>query len=156
MNLPCDWRVLCTAQHWAQKCPFFSRYTSPDFLYVRSWLPCIFFAGGITMGNIGRQLAMVSLEEGGWLLSSKSLNVQIHFFLHVYQPSVWLKGVQWGRNQQSLLVDVLSELIILKIRADPCFALYTLLLLPGPWASKSSYVWGEIRMSPKYELLRGQ
>uniref|UniRef100_A0A493T7W9 Insulin-induced gene protein n=1 Tax=Anas platyrhynchos platyrhynchos TaxID=8840 RepID=A0A493T7W9_ANAPP len=38
------------------------QYTSPDFLYVRSWLPCIFFAGGITMGNIGRQLAMVSLE----------------------------------------------------------------------------------------------
>ncbi|KAL7991759.1 hypothetical protein Chor_016015 [Crotalus horridus] len=36
------------------------QYTSPDFLYVRSWLPCIFFAGGITMGNIGRQLAMIS------------------------------------------------------------------------------------------------
>uniref|UniRef100_A0A452QM86 Insulin-induced gene protein n=1 Tax=Ursus americanus TaxID=9643 RepID=A0A452QM86_URSAM len=36
------------------------QYTSPDFLYVRSWLPCIFFAGGITMGNIGRQLAMSS------------------------------------------------------------------------------------------------
>ncbi|XP_068103237.1 insulin-induced gene 2 protein [Hyperolius riggenbachi] len=34
------------------------QYTSPDFLYVRSWLPCIFFAGGITMGNIGRQLEM--------------------------------------------------------------------------------------------------
>ncbi|CAJ0927987.1 unnamed protein product [Ranitomeya imitator] len=34
------------------------RYTSPDFLYVRSWLPSIFFAGGITMGNIGRQLEM--------------------------------------------------------------------------------------------------
>lgn len=34
------------------------QYTSPDFLYVRSWLPCIFFAGGITMGNIGRQLAV--------------------------------------------------------------------------------------------------
>ncbi|XP_061411314.1 insulin-induced gene 2 protein-like [Lethenteron reissneri] len=34
------------------------QYTSPDFLYVRSWLPCIFFAGGVTMGNIGRQLAM--------------------------------------------------------------------------------------------------
>ncbi|OCT60875.1 hypothetical protein XELAEV_18046898mg [Xenopus laevis] len=33
-------------------------YTAPDFLYVRSWLPCIFFAGGITMGNIGRQLEM--------------------------------------------------------------------------------------------------
>jgi len=36
------------------------RYTAPDFLYVRSWLPCIFFSGGITMGNIGRQLALVS------------------------------------------------------------------------------------------------
>ncbi|KAG7467525.1 hypothetical protein MATL_G00154660 [Megalops atlanticus] len=34
------------------------QYTSPDFLYIRSWLPCIFFAGVITMGNIGRQLAM--------------------------------------------------------------------------------------------------
>ncbi|KAG8432177.1 hypothetical protein GDO86_016716 [Hymenochirus boettgeri] len=33
-------------------------YTAPDFLYVRSWLPSIFFAGGITMGNIGRQLEM--------------------------------------------------------------------------------------------------
>ena len=38
---------------------FYIRYTSPDFLYTRSWLPCIFFAGVITMGNIGRQLAMV-------------------------------------------------------------------------------------------------
>lgn len=37
----------------------FFRYTSPDFLYVRSWLPCIFFSGGVTVGNIGRQLAMV-------------------------------------------------------------------------------------------------
>lgn len=34
------------------------QYTSPDFLYIRSWLPCIFFAGVITMGNIGRQLAL--------------------------------------------------------------------------------------------------
>lgn len=34
------------------------RYTAPDFLYVRSSLPCIFFSGGITMGNIGRQLAV--------------------------------------------------------------------------------------------------
>ncbi|KAI7808967.1 insulin-induced gene 2 protein [Triplophysa rosa] len=34
------------------------QYTSPDFLYVRSWLPCIFFAGVITVGNIGRQLAL--------------------------------------------------------------------------------------------------
>ena len=36
------------------------RYTEPDFLYVRSWLPCVFFSGGVTMGNIGRQLATVS------------------------------------------------------------------------------------------------
>uniref|UniRef100_A0A8C5I695 Insulin-induced gene protein n=1 Tax=Gouania willdenowi TaxID=441366 RepID=A0A8C5I695_GOUWI len=35
------------------------QYTCPDFLYIRSWLPCIFFAGVITMGNIGRQLALV-------------------------------------------------------------------------------------------------
>ncbi|KAK2505365.1 hypothetical protein MC885_008330 [Smutsia gigantea] len=37
------------------------QYTSPDFLYIRSWLPCIFFSGGVTVGNIGRQLAMISL-----------------------------------------------------------------------------------------------
>ncbi|PNJ31200.1 INSIG1 isoform 1 [Pongo abelii] len=35
------------------------QYTSPDFLYIRSWLPCIFFSGGVTVGNIGRQLAML-------------------------------------------------------------------------------------------------
>ncbi|XP_006007714.1 insulin-induced gene 1 protein isoform X2 [Latimeria chalumnae] len=34
------------------------QYTSPDFIYIRSWLPCIFFSGGVTVGNIGRQLAM--------------------------------------------------------------------------------------------------
>ncbi|XP_038150089.1 insulin-induced gene 2 protein [Cyprinodon tularosa] len=34
------------------------QYTNPDFIYIRSWLPCIFFAGVITMGNIGRQLAL--------------------------------------------------------------------------------------------------
>ncbi|KPP73453.1 insulin-induced protein 1-like, partial [Scleropages formosus] len=39
------------------------QYTSPDFLYVRSWLPCIFFSGGVTVGNIGRQLAMVNVEK---------------------------------------------------------------------------------------------
>ncbi|XP_054882152.1 insulin-induced gene 2 protein-like [Poeciliopsis prolifica] len=33
------------------------QYTNPDFLYIRSWLPCIYFSGVITMGNIGRQLA---------------------------------------------------------------------------------------------------
>ncbi|XP_064613582.1 insulin-induced gene 2 protein-like [Liolophura sinensis] len=38
------------------------RYTEPDFLYVRSWLPCIFFSGGVTMGKIGRQLAMYDTD----------------------------------------------------------------------------------------------
>ncbi|XP_012589327.1 PREDICTED: insulin-induced gene 1 protein, partial [Condylura cristata] len=37
------------------------QYASPDFLYIRSWLPCIFFSGGVTVGNIGRQLAMVGV-----------------------------------------------------------------------------------------------
>ncbi|XP_072820197.1 insulin-induced gene 1 protein isoform X1 [Vicugna pacos] len=39
------------------------QYTSPDFLYIRSWLPCIFFSGGVTVGNIGRQLAMTSTQS---------------------------------------------------------------------------------------------
>nr|UQJ81891.1 insulin-induced protein [Sinonovacula constricta] len=33
------------------------KYSKADFLFVRSWLPCIFFSGGVTIGNIGRQLA---------------------------------------------------------------------------------------------------
>ncbi|XP_076828704.1 insulin-induced gene 1 protein isoform X3 [Brachyhypopomus gauderio] len=39
------------------------QYTSPELRYVRSWLPCIFFSGGVTVGNIGRQLAMGSSEK---------------------------------------------------------------------------------------------
>lgn len=39
------------------------RYTAPDFLYIRSWMPCIFFSGGITMGSIGRQLAIYDYKE---------------------------------------------------------------------------------------------
>ena len=39
--------------------PICSRYTKADFLFVRSWVPCIFFSGGVTFGNIGRQLAVV-------------------------------------------------------------------------------------------------
>ncbi|XP_066538118.1 insulin-induced gene 1 protein [Hoplias malabaricus] len=39
------------------------QYTSPDVRSVRSWLPCIFFSGGVTVGNIGRQLAMGSVEK---------------------------------------------------------------------------------------------
>ncbi|XP_070565469.1 insulin-induced gene 2 protein-like [Ptychodera flava] len=38
-------------------------YTEPDFLYVRSWLPCIFFSGGVTIGNIGRQLAVLDNDD---------------------------------------------------------------------------------------------
>ncbi|XP_059151410.1 insulin-induced gene 2 protein-like isoform X2 [Physella acuta] len=41
------------------------RYTEPDFLFVRSWLPCVFFSGGVTMGNIGRQLASYDSESSG-------------------------------------------------------------------------------------------
>lgn len=33
-------------------------YSEREFLYVRSWLPCVVFCGGITVGNIGRQLAV--------------------------------------------------------------------------------------------------
>eukprot|EP01137_Pigoraptor_chileana_P016247 Opistho-2@72923 len=33
------------------------RYTQPDFVGVRSWIPCVFFAAGVTFGCIGRQLA---------------------------------------------------------------------------------------------------
>ena len=29
-------------------------------MFVRSWLSCVFFTGGVTIGNIGRQLASVS------------------------------------------------------------------------------------------------
>lgn len=33
-------------------------YSEPDFVYIRSWVPCIFFSGGVTIGTIGRQLAL--------------------------------------------------------------------------------------------------
>lgn len=36
----------------------FYRYSDTDFNYGCLWLPCIFFSGGITVGNIGRQLAI--------------------------------------------------------------------------------------------------
>ncbi|GAV08592.1 hypothetical protein RvY_18257 [Ramazzottius varieornatus] len=39
------------------------QYSEPDFLYIRSWIPCIFFSGGITIGSLGRQLAYVEEEE---------------------------------------------------------------------------------------------
>lgn len=48
------------------------RYTAPDFLYVRSSLPCIFFSGGITMGNIGRQLAVADYMDVPSSISSSS------------------------------------------------------------------------------------
>ncbi|XP_065191226.1 insulin-induced gene 1 protein-like [Sycon ciliatum] len=39
----------------------FYTYTHPDFLFVRSWLPAIFFCGGVTFGHLGRKLADVDL-----------------------------------------------------------------------------------------------
>ena len=52
------WLVCCVPARYAGLMPPSPcRYTSPDFLYIRSWLPCIFFSGGVTVGNIGRQLA---------------------------------------------------------------------------------------------------
>jgi len=32
--------------------------TDQDFIYIQTLLPCVFFSGGITVGNIGRQLAL--------------------------------------------------------------------------------------------------
>ncbi|ESN97090.1 hypothetical protein HELRODRAFT_114397 [Helobdella robusta] len=43
------------------------RYTSPDFTYLQSWLPCIFFSGGVTIGNIGRQLAQCEQKDEDYL-----------------------------------------------------------------------------------------
>nr|XP_035961181.1 insulin-induced gene 2 protein isoform X5 [Halichoerus grypus] len=60
---PCIDRHLGEPHKFKREWSSVMRYTSPDFLYVRSWLPCIFFAGGITMGNIGRQLAMDFFTE---------------------------------------------------------------------------------------------
>uniref|UniRef100_A0A2I3G9N8 Insulin-induced gene protein n=1 Tax=Nomascus leucogenys TaxID=61853 RepID=A0A2I3G9N8_NOMLE len=59
------------------------QYTSPDFLYIRSWLPCIFFSGGVTVGNIGRQLAMLipfceELNlEATWLFHKNRSNYKV-------------------------------------------------------------------------------
>lgn len=36
----------------------FLRGTEHDFVYIQTLLPCVFFSGGITVGNIGRQLAL--------------------------------------------------------------------------------------------------
>ncbi|EDV27174.1 Insulin-induced gene 2 protein [Trichoplax sp. H2] len=33
-------------------------YNEPDLLSVKSWLPSIYFSGGLTIGNIGRQLVV--------------------------------------------------------------------------------------------------
>lgn len=33
-------------------------YSEREFLYIRSWLPCVVFSGGITVASIGRQLAV--------------------------------------------------------------------------------------------------
>lgn len=33
-------------------------YSEREFSYIRSWLPCVVFSGGITIASIGRQLAV--------------------------------------------------------------------------------------------------
>uniref|UniRef100_V5GLQ4 Putative insulin-induced protein n=1 Tax=Ixodes ricinus TaxID=34613 RepID=V5GLQ4_IXORI len=38
------------------------RCSDKDLTFVRSWLPCVFFSGGITVGNIGRLLALDGQE----------------------------------------------------------------------------------------------
>ena len=39
------------------------RYTNPDFLYMQSWVPCLYFSGGVTIGAFGRALAKVSRDH---------------------------------------------------------------------------------------------
>ena len=62
----------------------FFRYSKSDFMFVRSWLSCVFFTGGVTIGNIGRQLASVSID---WHICSflhKKLNV-----FKIQDPYIW-------------------------------------------------------------------
>ncbi|CAD7680383.1 unnamed protein product [Nyctereutes procyonoides] len=63
------------------------QYTSPDFLYIRSWLPCIFFSGGVTVGNIGRQLAMV----GPAAVCSQCMIARPIKWLPTSHCNVWLR-----------------------------------------------------------------
>lgn len=39
------------------------QYSKSDFMFVRSWLSCVFFTGGVTIGNIGRQLASYDCDK---------------------------------------------------------------------------------------------
>lgn len=39
------------------------KYSKADLMFLRSWLPSIFFSGGVTIGNIGRQLAMYDTDK---------------------------------------------------------------------------------------------
>jgi hypothetical protein len=36
------------------------RYTQPDFLLVRSWIPAMLFSAAVTFGTFGRQLAIAT------------------------------------------------------------------------------------------------
>ncbi|GIY02247.1 insulin-induced gene 1 protein [Caerostris extrusa] len=38
-------------------------YTEREFSYVKSWLPCVVFSGGITVANIGNQLAVNDFSD---------------------------------------------------------------------------------------------
>ncbi|XP_055924825.1 insulin-induced gene 1 protein-like [Argiope bruennichi] len=39
-------------------------YSEREFSYVKSWLPCVVFSGGITVANIGKQLAANDFSDG--------------------------------------------------------------------------------------------
>uniref|UniRef100_A0A8C8ESE5 Insulin-induced gene protein n=1 Tax=Oncorhynchus tshawytscha TaxID=74940 RepID=A0A8C8ESE5_ONCTS len=73
------------------------QYTSPDFLYIRSWLPCIFFAGVITMGNIGRQLALCFTVENSVLVGS-----YVPFLgLGGQTPARFILSIQWMSKERN-------------------------------------------------------
>eukprot|EP01135_Chromosphaera_perkinsii_P009250 Nk52_evm2s1705 gene=Nk52_evmTU2s1705 len=39
------------------------RFTQADFFLIRSWIPCVFFSGGICFGNLGRQLSLQDKKQ---------------------------------------------------------------------------------------------
>ena len=84
-------KVTCVGYNNVIFSVFNYRYTAPDFLFIRSWLPCIFFSGGITMGNIGRQLAMVnSCTYQHFHFSDKCLYFKSNYSVYGTQFSIIL------------------------------------------------------------------
>lgn len=62
----------------------FSRHS--NFLYSKSWLPCLYFAAACTFGTVGRQLALVG---GLWTFC-------------LFRYSVWCKKIQLLRYWMSI------------------------------------------------------